>query len=165
MDRNEPPSLPKSDVQGLIPRSPEWFQTRLDPNSTLPKVVIDAQSTNAKGTFVPRNFIIKDSNGSSIGNFILNISTPPNAEATAYLNAIKLDENMKGRGFGRGTYLAILNYLGQTVKLTSGFQLSREAKPIWDWLVEKGVARKTKEGKIDETRPNAGYTTDEYEII
>lgn len=155
---------PETTVPNPITRMPEYYERQLNPDSSLPFVSIEKLPVKTAGTLIPTPFLIKDENGLQIGSFILNISKPPNNKPSAYLNTIQLDESFRGKGLGRSTYLEILKYLGD-IKLHSGFQLSRGALSIWEWLVARGVAKKTSEGVINENTVNAGYSSAEYEVI
>ncbi|OGZ68671.1 MAG: hypothetical protein A3D44_04125 [Candidatus Staskawiczbacteria bacterium RIFCSPHIGHO2_02_FULL_42_22] len=139
----------------------------IDPESYgLPKVIIEIQQPKkeSKGTFKSQKLIIKNEQNEEIGTATLNISSPKKGEASAYLNTINIKEELRGRGYGKSAYLEIIKLLG-SVKLKSGFGLSRGTKKIWDWLLLNGLARKLDEGIVDEATENAGYSSAEYEII
>jgi len=132
----------------------------------LPSVIIEIQPQRIKpnGTFKSENLIIKNENNEEIGTAILNIFYPPNREHYAYLNTIKIKEELRGKGYGKATYLELIKKLAD-VKLKSGFQLSRGSSKVWEWLCQNGLAVKTSDGKTDENKLNAGYSSAEYEAI
>ncbi len=122
----------------------------------------------AKGRMTNEDFLIKNENGETIGNFTLLFKKSPQPEegGIAYLNTINVN-GARGKGYGRAAYVQIINHLEQrniTFK-SSEFQLSRGSKKAWDWLVEQGLARLVDKGVTDESKEDEGYSTAQYEVI
>jgi hypothetical protein len=147
-------------------RTPEEYENLLDPEHTLPKIQIEELPNKMRGSLIPTEFKIRDEQGNEIGELTLLTSRPKNKEATASIAGIRVDVTHLGKGFGRSTYVQLVKRLvAEQVRLQTGVQLSRGSKPIWDWMVERGVARQTSEGQINEETENAAYSSAEYEII
>lgn len=154
---------PKTSV-AEISRTPQYYDNLLNPDKSLPGVVLKKIEPTGKGTFVSTIFMVKTLGGDHIGSFTLNTLSSPKEKPSAHLNTITIHEDFRGRGYGKSTYLEILKYLGD-IKLKSGSALSRGSLPIWEWLVEKGVARKVTEGAIYENTENNNYSSAEFEVI
>lgn len=145
---------------------PSDYEAILDPDHTLPGVRLEEIPNAAKGTLRNQSYTITDKDGNTLGELALTISYSKKREASAYINKIVLQEDQRGKGYARAVYLQILESLAaQGVRLQSGWQLSRGSVPIWEWLVESGIARKVSEGEINEDTENAAYSSAEYEII
>lgn len=132
----------------------------------LPKVSIDLKipKNPMSDTLYLEGFIIKDDAGEKIGDFVLSNFRSLKGEHFASLTAININEKPKGEGYGKSTYLEIIKFLNE-IKLKSGWQLSRGSYKIWEWLVSQGLAKKVKEGVIDENTENVAYSSSEYETI
>jgi len=136
----------------------------------LPNVLIEQHLSPlqkiAKGTRTSEVFLIKDENENVVGSFTLSISRPRDKAAVAYLNTINVN-SARGKGYGRAAYLKIVNYLKQQniQFISSEYQLSRDAKKVWDWLVQEGKARLIDEGKTSDSSLNEGYSTARYEAL
>ncbi len=91
----------------------------------------------AKGRMTNEDFLIKNENGETIGNFTLLFKKSLQQDGgVAYLNTINVN-GARGKGYGRAAYVQIIEHLKQrnfTFK-SSEFQLSRGSKKAWDWLV------------------------------
>ncbi len=134
----------------------------------LPKVSIEIvpQKNEPKGTFKSESMVIKDGKGEVIGNITLNISRPPKGEAFAYLNTVNINEELRGRGYGKAVYLELIKFLAAVkLKTSENFGLSRGAYKIWEWLSLNGLAIKIAEGEVNEATDNDQYSTAEYETI
>jgi GNAT superfamily N-acetyltransferase len=106
---------------------------------------------------------VSDEHGAVIGELTLETQSD---SAAACIADIKLADAYVGKGFGRATYLELIaNLSSKGLKLISGSEVSRQAVPVWEWLVEKGIARKVSEGHRDETKQNISYSTEKYEVL
>ena len=134
----------------------------------LPVVKIEFQPRDKrfKGTMSTEHLLLRNAEGELVGEGTLNISRPIKGEHTAYLNTINTKEALRGRGYGKSTYLELIQILKrQNIRLKSGFELSRGSAKIWDWLTAEKRARKTQEGVINEQTENEGYSSAEYEAL
>lgn len=131
-------------------RTPEYYEQRLNPDKKLPPVVIEKVKTFRNDPQEHREFstttkfLIKNVDNQTVGNFSLDVDTLVTKEPTASFSSfwLETDPDFRRQGYGRATYLEILKYLGE-VKLKSGvLDNYSQATKIWNWLVEKGVARK-----------------------
>jgi hypothetical protein len=129
----------------------------------LPKVNIEKapKAKDSKGTFRSESLSIKNDKGEIIGNAALNISLPPKGEPSAYLNSIKINEDMRGQGYGKSAYLEIIKFLGDIkLKTEDNFGLSDGAAKIWEWLELNGLALKIEASEdMDNKNNKTEYTT------
>ena len=135
----------------------------LDPEHTLPSVILEVVGEDSIEGETFHSFEITNDEGMKVGDINLVVHDETNQ---AEIDLIELDGEFTKKGYGRASYLALIEQLTRTgVHLRSGNSLSREAKSIWDWMVERGAAKKVAEGNTDETVGRFGYSTAAYEVI
>jgi GNAT superfamily N-acetyltransferase len=139
------------------------YAEKLDPKHTLPPIELEEESVSPIEGETFHYFGIHSMDGARIGE--LNVVVEDDSQQ-AEIDLIELETDSRGKGYGRASYVALLQKLtAMGIKLRSGNNLSREAKAIWDWMVEKGVARQLAEGDTNESSETFGYSTAEYEVI
>lgn len=140
------------------------YSRLLNPENTLPVVSIREDSIDPIEEEVFHLFSILDKGGLKIGmiNLVINEGVDRHAE----IDLIELLEEFRGQGYGRSSYISLLEYLDKNkIPFRSGNNLSKEAKGVWDWMVDKGVAQQTVKGSTNSFTEERGISYDEYEII
>lgn len=126
---------------------PEMIDQLLNPNNTLPPTLVEKNDSQKVHPSVTANFFnILNIAGERVGSIVLMCYEENwmwgEGEAYAQIKRIELEEQFRRLGYARASYVELLKYLGNT-PLRSG-TLAQEATMVnWEWLVEKGVARKT----------------------
>ncbi|MCB9809284.1 hypothetical protein H6776_02695 [Candidatus Nomurabacteria bacterium] len=118
-----------------------------------------------KGSMSSMDFNIESGND-EIGTFTLNVMGRPGEEGYGYFNTIKLEEEFRGKDYGKSVYLQVIKKLKEdNKKLSTEWTLTKGADAVWQWLVENGYARVKQEGERNEENKGAGYSTYQYESL
>jgi len=112
------------------------YDVILNPNGSIPRVILDEQPVQEGRT--RKDFAIKKSNNENVGNVALS----KDGDTRVYITDIFIDEERRKQGYAKSTYIELLKYL-KDAKLESGF-INKPTRGIWEWLVEKGVAKHVK---------------------
>jgi hypothetical protein len=155
----------KQDIQNSPTESiEEYYNRMLDPDDKLPKIKLEEIPQREDIRKPSLNFIVKNSDGTKIGSINVNVGS---WKMKIGMLDINLDETTRHQGYGRAAYKAVLEILSQMdYTLKSNKKLSRGSKPVWDWLVEKGVARQVNRHEVNELAEWHGYSEDNiYQTI
>src|SRR3989344_4059752 len=135
--------------------NPDHYEQHLNPDKTLPEVKLyqGKKSLMSSKVQTTHHYEVLNKNNLSIGGFLLSVPNAPHPESAAFIRQMSIrvgPHEFAQQGFGKATYLAILKRLSDT-KLHSG-EINEGSKKIWQWLVQKGVAK-----QIDPTDANGEY--------
>ncbi|MBP9816854.1 MAG: hypothetical protein KBD05_02395 [Candidatus Pacebacteria bacterium] len=143
-------------------RSPEVYQSLLDPENALPAVTLREEAlSDVKSPW--RSMKIYNSNGDAVGVVMVSDTNVP---GTTFIVDIRLFEGHENNRYGRSAYVTLVKQLAsEGTRLLSGNSLSRDALDEWEWMVKKGAARLVLYREPNESAKNRGYSTSLYEII
>lgn len=138
----------------------EYYDRLLDPDAVLPKIeIISRQDT-------PINIHCEVLNDKQIPIGVVELDLGKSKNKKWAQIDIYLDDSSRKRGYGRAVYKEIIKMVSQQgLSLHSRDYLSRGSKPIWDWLVEKGVAEKLTDSSEDEDKEWYNYSKDQYQVL
>lgn len=120
--------------------NPAEVRMRVDPSGTLPEITLREQpSPKNRGTLVSvtRDILYK---GEKIGSVTV---TTNERQKVSYINQVVVDEGYRGHGFGLSTYVSVIEEVLSKgfIFRTHDWSQSKEAKKIWDRLVDANLAQ------------------------
>ncbi len=128
-----------------LKRRNEALEVILDPEGTLPDITLDDQyvrhpKLSPTSGIDTHHYNVHDESGEKVG--WVSVRTPygkkaEKPDASATVTGVNL---VKGRGFGKATYLAVLQSLPSGVELTPDNSVSPDALKMWQWLEKNGLA-------------------------
>lgn len=142
-------------------RRNQALEAILDPEGTLPGITLDDQyvrhpKLSQTSGIDTHHYNVKDESGNEVGWIALRTPYGKKAErpgATARVTGVNL---VKGKGFGKAAYLAILQKLPSGVELAPDNSVSPDALMIWQWLEENGLAEIGEDGLPTPTTDDKG---------
>lgn len=134
------------------------------PERILPHISIE-EAAFEPGEEVFTTSKITAESGEVIGEVELGFDTK-DGHPIAWIMDIFLYDEFIGMGYGKSTYLKLVNALKERgIQFYSGDSLSNDAHRMWEWLVSKGIAEVVEEGEYVRDDDQAHHWSTKYRTL